>query len=62
MVLAYAGLAVFVPIALLTLAGGDVADRVDRRFILGTAHLLQAAGSAVLVAVVAMGNGTSSVA
>ena len=49
MVLAYAGLSVFVPIALFTLPGGDVADRVDRRFILGAAHLVQAAGSAVLV-------------
>ena len=29
--LGYAGLAVFVPIALLTLAGGDLADRFDRR-------------------------------
>jgi MFS family permease len=42
MVLAYAGLSVFVPIALFTLPGGDVADRVDRRFILGAAHLVQA--------------------
>jgi MFS family permease len=56
MVLAYAGLAVFVPIALFTLPGGDVADRVDRRRILGTAHLLQAGGSGVLVAVVASGS------
>jgi MFS family permease len=49
MVLAYAGLAVFVPIALFTLPGGDVADRVDRRWILGSAHLAQASGSLVLV-------------
>ncbi len=59
MVLAYAGLAVFVPIALLTLAGGDVADRVDRRLILGTAHLLQAGGSALLVGVVAMASAST---
>jgi len=52
MALAYAGLAVFVPIALFTLPGGDVADRVDRRWILGTAHLAQATGSAILVLVV----------
>jgi len=52
MVLAYAGLSVFLPIALFSLPGGDVADRVDRRWILGTAHLAQAAGSAVLVWVV----------
>jgi len=49
MALAYAGLAVFLPIALFSLPGGDVADRVDRRWILGTAHLAQAAGSLVLV-------------
>jgi hypothetical protein len=49
MALAYAGLAVFLPIALFSLPGGDVADRVDRRWILGTAHLAQATGSLVLV-------------
>lgn len=49
MVLAYAGLAVFVPIALFTLTGGDVADRVDRRVILGAAHSVQALCSAALV-------------
>src|SRR5678816_3807450 len=49
MALAYAGLAVFLPIALFSLPGGDVADRVDRRWILGTAHIAQAAGSATLV-------------
>jgi hypothetical protein len=49
MALAYAGLAVFLPIALFSLPGGDVADRVDRRWILGTAHLAQATGSMILV-------------
>jgi len=49
MALAYAGLAVFLPIALFSLPGGDVADRIDRRRILGTAHLAQATGSLVLV-------------
>ena len=49
MVLAYAGLAVFLPIALFSLPGGDVADRVDRRWILGSAHLAQATGSMLLV-------------
>ena len=49
MVLAYVGLAVFVPIALFTLPGGDVADRVDRRWILGLAHLVQALCAAALV-------------
>ena len=49
MALAYVGLAVFVPIALFTLPGGDVADRVDRRRILGVAHLVQAGCSGALV-------------
>jgi MFS family permease len=53
MVLAYAGLSVFVPIALFTLPAGDVADRVDRRLILGAAHLAQAAGAGVLLLITA---------
>ena len=48
MTLAYAGLAAFVPIALLTLPAGDLADRVDRRWLLGAAHLFQAAAAALL--------------
>lgn len=43
LVLAYAGLAVFVPVVLLTLPGGDLADRADRRLILGAMHFVQAA-------------------
>jgi MFS family permease len=53
MVLGYAGLAVFVPIALFTLPAGDVADRADRRAILGGAHLVQAVCAALLVALTA---------
>jgi len=49
MVLAYAGLAVFAPIALFTLPGGDVADRVDRRYILGAAHSVQAGCAVALL-------------
>jgi len=50
MTLAYAGLAVFAPIALFTLPGGDVADRFDRRRILVAAHLVQAVCAGTLVA------------
>ena len=53
MVLAYAGLSVFVPIALFTLPGGDIADRLDRRYILGAAHLVQTTCAALLVFVTA---------
>lgn len=49
MTLGYAGLAIFLPIAIFTLPGGDVADRFDRRWILAIAHLVQALCSAVLV-------------
>jgi MFS family permease len=48
MTLAFAGLAAFVPIALFTLPAGDLADRVDRRWLLGAAHLFQAAAAALL--------------
>ena len=51
--LAFAGLASFVPIALLTLPSGDLADRVDRRWLLGAAHLIQALGAALLLVLVA---------
>jgi MFS family permease len=50
--LAYAALAVFLPIALLTLPGGDAADRFDRRRILGAAHLVQALCAALLASLV----------
>lgn len=52
--LGYAGLAVFLPIAVLTLPAGDLADRMDRRRILGAAYLTQALSAALLVALVAL--------
>jgi MFS family permease len=50
--LAFAGLASFVPIAILTLPAGDLSDRIDRRWLLGTAHLIQALAAALLFALV----------
>jgi len=47
--LGYAALAVFLPIAFFTLPGGDVADRVDRRHILGAAHIVQSACAALFL-------------
>jgi len=47
--LGYAGLAVFLPVALLSLPGGDIADRFDRRWILALSHMTQALCSAILV-------------
>jgi len=52
MTLGWAGLAAFAPIALLTLPAGDLADRVDRRWILGAAHLIQALAAALLLVLV----------
>lgn len=46
--LGYAGLAVFLPIALFTLPAGDVADRLDRRHIIAAAHFTQGICAAVL--------------
>jgi MFS family permease len=49
LVLGYAALAIFLPIAFFTLPGGDVADRVDRRRILGTAHIVQSICAALFL-------------
>jgi len=54
MTLGWAGLAAFVPIALLTLPSGDLADRVDRRRVLAAAHLIQASAAALLLTLVAL--------
>src|SRR5262252_1060810 len=51
--LGYAGLAVFLPIALLTLPGGDLADRADRRRILCAAHVVLALCGGLLAWLVA---------
>ena len=53
MTLGWAGLASFLPIALLTLPAGDLADRMDRRWILGVAHFIQALAAALLLVLVA---------
>ena len=53
MTLGWAGLASFIPIALLTLPAGDLADRVDRRRVLAAAHVVQASAAALLLALVA---------
>jgi len=50
--LGFAGLASFVPIAILTLPAGDLADRVDRRWLLGIAHLVQATAAVLLLILV----------
>jgi MFS family permease len=54
MTLGWAGLAAFVPIALLTLPAGDLADRMDRRVLLFWAHTIQAVAAALLLVLVAL--------
>jgi MFS family permease len=54
MTLGWAGLAAFLPIAILTLPAGDLADRIDRRWILGVAHFIQALAAALLLVLVAL--------
>src|SRR4051812_48101883 len=49
--LGYVGLAVFIPVAGLTLPAGDVADRFDRRAILIGSHIVQAIAAAAFLAV-----------
>ncbi|HET7669762.1 MAG TPA: MFS transporter [Burkholderiales bacterium] len=52
MTLAWAGVAAFLPIALFTLPAGDLSDRIDRRLLLGVAHLIQAMGAALILGLV----------
>lgn len=53
MTLGWAGLAAFLPVFAFTLPAGDLADHVDRRHLLGIAHLIQAAAAALLLYLVA---------
>jgi MFS family permease len=52
MALGFVGLAQFLPMFALTLVAGDVADRFDRRMILGVSYALQAVLAAGLLALV----------
>ncbi|MEP5925824.1 MAG: MFS transporter, partial [Nitratireductor sp.] len=47
--LGYVGLAQFLPIVLLTLPAGDIADRIDRRYIVAVAGVLEAAAAGWLI-------------
>ena len=49
LVLGYAALAILLPIVLFTLPAGDLADRLDRRHILGASHIAQAVCAAAFV-------------
>ncbi|HEX5477342.1 MAG TPA: MFS transporter, partial [Burkholderiales bacterium] len=51
--LGYAALAIFIPLVLFTLPAGDLADRLDRRYILGVAHFVQSICAALLLYLVA---------
>ncbi len=49
MALGFAGLAQFLPMVLLILPAGDIADRVDRRLIVGASYFLQAVAIVLLI-------------
>lgn len=49
MALGYVGLAQFLPIVLLTLPAGDIADRIDRRIIVAVSAVLEAAAAGWLI-------------
>jgi MFS family permease len=54
--LGYVGLAIFLPMVVLTLPAGDVADRVDRRRILLGSFLVHGLSAAMLLALTLAGN------
>ncbi len=54
MALGFVGLAQFLPMVLLMLPAGDIADRVDRRLIVAASYLLQALAIALLIALTRM--------
>src|ERR1043165_291172 len=47
--LGYVGLSIFLPMLLLVLPAGDLADRVDRRFMLMASYCVQVAASVLLL-------------
>ena len=53
--LGYVGLAIFLPMLLLVLPAGDLADRVDRRFMLMASYLVQVAASLMLLVLTVTG-------
>jgi MFS family permease len=53
--LGYVGLSIFLPMLLLVLPAGDLADRIDRRFMLMGSYLIQIVASALLLMLTIMG-------
>jgi MFS family permease len=56
--LGYVGLSIFLPMVLLVLPAGDMADRVDRRFMLVASYIVQVIASAILLALTITGSQT----
>ena len=53
--LGYVGLSIFLPMLLLVLPAGDMADRVDRRFMLMASYLVQVTASVMLLVLTVSG-------
>jgi MFS family permease len=54
--LGYVGLAIFLPMVLLVLPAGDMADRLDRRFMLVGSYIVQVTASAMLLGLTLSGS------
>jgi MFS family permease len=54
--LGYVGLSIFLPMVLLVLPAGDLADRVDRRFMLVASYIVQILASSMLLALTLSGS------
>ena len=58
MALGFVGLAQFLPMVILLLPAGDIADRIDRRLVIAGSYFLQAISVALLIALTWTGTGT----
>lgn len=61
MALGFVGLAQFLPMVLLLLPAGDIADRIDRRFIIAASYFLQAVSVSLLILLTWTGAGHHSI-
>ncbi|MCE9648687.1 MAG: MFS transporter [Parvibaculum sp.] len=59
--LGFVGLAQFLPMVILLLPAGDIADRVDRRIVIAASYFLQAVSVALLIVLTWTGTGAHSI-
>jgi MFS family permease len=61
MALGFVGLAQFLPMVILLLPAGDIADRIDRRLIVAASYFLQAVSVALLIVLTWTGTGAHAI-